>query len=100
MLVHQEGQLQLGADAVGAGHQNGLLHTGHIGGKHAAEAAQSTHHSGNVGGLHHGLDALDGLVTGSHVHAGSGVGGRMTLTHVKISLSFTKCSCYSLPFQQ
>ena len=40
VLVHQEGQLQLGAHAVGAGDQHGVLDAGQIGGKQAAESAQ------------------------------------------------------------
>ena len=85
MLVHQQSQAQLGAHAVGAGDQDGLFHTRQLGGEHAAEAAQGTHHAGDVGGLHHGLDALDGLVTGGDVHAGGGVGRGMGVFHLKTS---------------
>ena len=40
-FVHQEGQLQLGAHAVGAGDQHRLFILNQIGGEHTAEAAQS-----------------------------------------------------------
>ena len=83
MLVHQEGQLQLGTHAVGAGHQHRLLHAGQIRGKHAAEAAQGAHHPGDIGGLHHGLDALHRLISGGDVHPGGGVGLRMGVFHLK-----------------
>ncbi len=74
MLVHQEGQLQLGAHTVGAGDQNRALHVLHIWLKQAAKAAQAPQNAGDVGGSHQGLDAVDCLVTGSYVHAGGGVG--------------------------
>ena len=85
MLVHQEGQLQLGAHTVGAGDQHRLFHAGQIGGKHTAEAAQSAHDAGDVGGFYHGLDALDRLISGGDVHAGGGVGLRVRVFHAKTS---------------
>ena len=86
VLVHQEGQLQLGAHTVGAGDQHRLFHAGQIGGKHTAEAAQSAHDAGDVGGLYHGLDALDRLISGGDVHAGGGVGLRVRVLHTKTSV--------------
>ena len=92
VLVHEERQLQLGAHAVGAGHQHGLLHAVQVGGKHAAKAAQGAHDPGDVGGFHHGLDAAHRLISGGDVHAGSGVGGRVRVRMIHES--------YSFPFQQ
>ena len=85
MLIHEKGDFQLGAHAVGTGDQDGLLHARHIGGEQAAEAAQRAHDTGNVGGLHQGLDAVDRLVAGGDVHAGGGVGFGMGVLHVKTS---------------
>ena len=85
MLVHQEGDFQLGAHAVGAGHQDGLLHVRHVGGKQAAEAAQGAHDAGDIGGLHQGFDAVDRLIAGGDVHAGGGVGLGMGVLHRKTS---------------
>ena len=86
VLVHQEGQLQLGANAVGAGDQHRLFHAGQIGGEHTAEAAQSAHDAGDIGGLHHGLDALDRLISGGDVHAGGGVRLGVRVFHTKTSV--------------
>ena len=85
VLIHEKGDFQLGAHAVGTGDQDGLLHARHIGGEQAAEAAQRAHDTGNVGGLHQGLDAVDRLVAGGDVHAGGGVGFGMGVLHVKTS---------------
>ena len=83
VLVHEKGDLQLGADAVGAADQDGLLHALHIGGEQAAEAAQSAHDAVDIGGLHQRLDAVDRLVTGGHVHTGGGVGLGVGVLHLK-----------------
>ncbi len=48
MLIHEKGDFQLGAHAVGTGDQDGLLHANQIGGEQAAEAAQRAHDTGNV----------------------------------------------------
>ena len=74
VLVCEEGDLQLGAHAVGAGDQHGLFHTGYVGGEQAAEAAQRADDARNIGGLHQGLDTVNGLIAGGHVHTGGGVG--------------------------
>ena len=85
MLVHQLGQAQLGAHTVSAGDQHRLFHPGHLRGEHAAEAAQRPHDAGDVGGLHHGLDAAYRLIAGGDVHAGGGVGLGMGVFHGKTS---------------
>ena len=87
MLVQQHGQLQLGADPIGAGDQHRLFHPREVGGEHAAKAAQSPQHAGDIGRLHHGLDALYGFIARGDVHTGSGVGLRMGVFHTKTSES-------------
>ena len=74
MLIHQLGDALLGAYAVGARHQHGLGHTGKIGGKQPAKAADIADHTGNEGTLHVLFHQLDALVTGLNVHASGGVG--------------------------
>ena len=83
MLVHQKGQLELGAHPVGAGNQQRPLHTGDIRGKQPAKAPQCAHNTGNVGGFHQRLDAVDRLIPGGDVYASGGVGRGMRIIHGK-----------------
>ena len=94
MLVHQEGQLQLSTNTIGTGNQNRLLHAGHIGSKHTAKATKSTHNAGDIGTFHHGLDAANCLITGSHVYASRGVGSRMRIIHFSLFLSIPTIGAY------
>ena len=72
MPVHEIGQLQLGAHAVGAGNHHRLtVAAGQL--EAAAKAAQSADYAGDIGGFHHGLDEVGGFVARGHVHAGGGV---------------------------
>ena len=90
MLVQQLSQTQFGAHAVGAGNQHRLRHTGQIGGKQAAEAANVRNYAGDVGALDVRAHQLDALVTGSDVHTGCRIGGGVRFFHVD----------HSFPFQQ
>ena len=88
VLVQQHGDTQLGADAVGAGNQNRMLHAGAVQLKQAAEAAQTAdtvlgHCAGHV--LFHQLHRA---VTGGNVHACCGVAFRIALFHVLTLLTF------------
>jgi len=73
VLVELEGELELGADAVGAGHQHRLLVLLRQL-EECAEAADAAQHLGAHGALGEGLDALDKRVAGFDVHAGVAVG--------------------------
>jgi len=72
VLVGHEGQLQLGADAVGAGHQHRLLVAGGNG-TQARETTQPAFDFGTVGAAHVGLDPFHQLVTRVDVDAGVSV---------------------------
>ena len=81
VLVQQHGDAQLGAHAVGAGDQDGMLHTGAIQLKQAAEAAQPAdavlgHGAGDI--LFHQFDRT---IPGRNIHACSGVTGRIAFFH-------------------
>jgi hypothetical protein len=73
VLVEVEGQLQLGADTIGAGDQHRLavvlrqLHEG-------TEAANAAQHLGPHGPAGMGLDAFDQIVPGIDINAGIAVG--------------------------
>ena len=69
MLVRQEGQLQLGADAIGSADQNGFLHSGDVRFEESAETAHIRHDAVRHGPSHVLLHQLDRLVTGSDVYA-------------------------------
>ena len=68
-----EGELELGADAVGAGHQHRLA-VALADLEQAAEAADAGQHLGAHGALGERLDALDERVAGVDVDAGIAVG--------------------------
>ncbi|MPM25305.1 hypothetical protein SDC9_71796 [bioreactor metagenome] len=70
VLVHQKGQLQLGAHTVGAGHQHRIAHAGEVGRKQAAEAADAPHHAGGHGAPDVALHQLHGPIAGGDVHPG------------------------------
>ena len=69
MFIHQEGDFQLGADAVGAGDQHRLLDAGEVKGDHPAEAADFVKRSGGFGAGDMGLHQFDRFVTGGDVDA-------------------------------
>jgi hypothetical protein len=73
MAVQLEGQLQLGAHAVGARDQHGLLE---LLGKfeQGAEPADAGHHAFAHGALGKRLDAVDQCVAGIDVNTGIAVG--------------------------
>jgi len=84
MLVQQHGDAQLGADAVSAGNQNGMLHAGAVQLKQAAEAAQTAdaalgHRAGHIL-----LHQLNRAIPGGNIHACSGVAGRIAFFHSRI----------------
>ena len=84
MLVQQHGDAQLGADAVSAGNQNGMLHAGAVQLKQTAEAAQTAdaalgHRAGYIL-----LHQLNRAVPGGNIHACSGVAGRIAFFHVEL----------------
>ena len=68
MLVHQKGQLELGAHAVGAADQHRALDARHVQLKQATEAADALQHAGNHGAGHVLLHQLNGAVAGGDVH--------------------------------
>ena len=78
MLVQQLGNADLGADAVGAGHQNRLRHALDIRGKQAAEAADVGHHAGDHGSRHMTAHQLDALVARFNIDSGLPVAVRKT----------------------
>ena len=79
------GQLELGADAVGAGDQHRLaVLAGQV--EQGAEPAQAAHHLRAEAAPHQRLDPLHDLVAGVDVHARVAVGqgsGRRSLAHVR-----------------
>ena len=75
MLVHQDGQLDLGAAAVGAGDQHGLLIAGHGQAEAAAEAAHIVQAALVAGPGNVLLHQLHSPVTGGDVHTGGSVAG-------------------------
>ena len=82
MLIHEKGQLQLGAHAVGAADQHRLLHAGDVQLKQAAEAPHvgadpRGHGAGNVA-----LHKFNCPVAGGDVHPGGSVRIGMTVAHV------------------
>ena len=81
VAVHQLGDADLCAHAVGAGDQAGLGHAGNVQGEQPAEAADGLPHARGHGPGHMPLHQLHGLVAGGDVHAGGGVGGGVTLAH-------------------
>ena len=79
-----DGELELGADAVGARNQHGLFVTIHRYFEQRAEAAQAAEHAGALGARDRRLDAFDQGVAGIDVDAGvavtqgsAGGGGRL-----------------------
>ena len=80
VAVELERQLQLGADAVGAGNQHRLLEfLGNL--DQRAEAADARQHFGAHGALGQRLDALDQGIAGVDIDAGIFVGnGRQRQT--------------------
>ena len=90
VLVHVLGHAQFGADTVGAGDQDRMLHAGAIQFKQAAEAAQTAdavfgHRAGYIL-----LHQFDRAVAGRNIHAGSGVAGRIAFFHVGTPIG---CCC-------
>jgi hypothetical protein len=75
MDAELEGELELGADAVGRGDQDWLLVFA-VETEEAAEAADLAEHVAGEGALGEVLDALFGAIAGGDVDAGVGVGGR------------------------
>ena len=75
VLVHEDGQFDLGAAAVGAGDQHRLLHPGNGQAEAAAEAAHVVQTAGVAGAGDVGLHQLHGLVSGGDVHTGGSVAG-------------------------
>ena len=70
VLVHELGQAQLGAHAVGAGDQHRASSCRRGRGRTARRSPPRVPMTpGMIGGLHHGLDALHRLIAGGHVHA-------------------------------
>ena len=90
MLVQEHGQLQLGADAVGAGDEDRVLVTGAVQLKQAAEAAQTAdavlvHGAGDIL-----LHQFNGTITGGDIHTGCCVAFRIALFHGLTLLTFLR----------
>ena len=73
VLVELEGELELGADAVGAGHQHGLLEFFRDL-EQRAETADPAHHLGAHGALGKGFDTVDQGIAGIDIHTGIAIG--------------------------
>ena len=86
VTVEQLGDGELGADAVGAGHEDGVLHVLEALHREArAEAAEAADDLGAVGGLDGALDGVDRAGALVDVHAGVGVRnvlGLLSVGHV------------------
>ena len=95
VLVHEDGQLHLGAAAVGAGDQNGLGHTRHVEAEAAAEAAHVVHAALVLGAGNVPLHQLDRLVAGGNVYAGGGVAFGLGI-RMHGSISFRLFSFYGV----
>jgi hypothetical protein len=78
------GQLELGADAVGAGHQHRLAVLARQV-EQRAEAAQAAHHLGPEAALDQRLDALDHFVARVDIDAGVAVGSTFCPKRWRIS---------------
>ena len=70
VLVHQEGDFELRAHAVGAADQHRALHVGHVQLEQAAKAAEAGQHARDGRARHVLLHQFYGLIAGSDVHAG------------------------------
>ena len=70
VLVHQKGDFELGAHAVGAGNQHRAGNARQIQFKQAAEAADARNHAGDGRARHVLLHQLHGAVAGGDVHTG------------------------------
>ena len=81
VLVHQQGNFQLGAHAVGAGYQHRFLHAGHIRLEQSAESAHIRADPGGLCPLDMLFHQLNRLVTGSDINASGGVGFRSGFVH-------------------
>ena len=64
------GEFQLGANAIGASHEQGLFKPGRQAAE-AAKAPESAQHFGAMGGLHAGADAFNEMASGFNVNAGA-----------------------------
>ena len=95
VLIQKLGKAELGAYAIGAGNQNGFLHTGYIGSKQAAEATNIGNNTGDMGALNCLAHELYAFVSGGNINAGCGVCCGMGVFHLKTSVII-----YSLPVQQ
>ena len=90
VLVHDHGDLQLGAHAVGAGDQHRVLVAGAVQLKQAAKAAQPADAVLVHGAGHILLHQFDRTVTGGDVHACCGVAFRIALFHGVTLLTFSR----------
>ena len=89
--------LELGADAVGAGDQDRVLEAGRLEVEQAAEAAQPAHHAAPVGAPGERLDVLDQGVAGIDVDARFLVGqGRLVVAGVPSGASGFKPGSFVL----
>ena len=73
VLAHHRGHLQLGAHAVGRGHENLVLAGGHA--VKPAERTDVPDYAGRLGGRDHLLDRTNRLHLDVDVDAGCGIGG-------------------------
>ena len=81
VLVHDHGDLQLGADAVGAGDEDGVLVAGAVQLKQATEAAQTTDAVLVHGAGHILLHEFDRTIAGGDVHTCGCIAFRIALFH-------------------
>ena len=109
VLVHEDGQLHLGAAAVGAGNQHGLFHACHRQTEAAAEAAHVVQAALVAGAGNVSLHQFNCLITSSDIHACCGVALRSGMLHNKLPpfqnpsyIVLTVCvySSYFSPVQQ
>ena len=69
-----DGDLQLGADAVGGGHQHRIGEPRRLQVEQRAEAAEPAHHARPLRGPRQRLDRLDQRIAGLDIHAGRAIG--------------------------
>ncbi len=74
MNAELEGDLELGADAIGARDEHGIFIALEIGREERAEAADAAEHATGEGLLRERLDTLLGLIAARDIDAGIGIG--------------------------
>ena len=85
VAVHEHGHLDLGADAIDAGDENGIAHLGKFGAEEAAKAADLAEDFRAMGALEKSRQAGLDLVSKVNINSGAGVGFQ-AITHGFLSI--------------